>query len=75
LRQWQKAGAIRPFVFHGAFSCEPSHAQAVNSLAASAQAFSYLAIVNREGRQRGVPCDSAREQRDLRLGAEQVSKH
>ncbi|MCI0390287.1 MAG: hypothetical protein MOB07_16175 [Acidobacteria bacterium] len=51
-------------------SYEPPHTPAVNGFTASAQALGYLAGVNREERQRGVLCDSANQQRDLRLGAE-----
>jgi hypothetical protein len=49
---------------------EPPHTTAVNSFTAGAQAMGYLADVNREERRRGVLCDSANHQRDLRLGAE-----
>ena len=57
--------------FPGLFRiCEPSHAAAVNGFTAGARALVYLAGVNGKERQRGVLCDSANQQRDLRLGAE-----
>ena len=46
----------------------------VSSFTAGAKASGYLAVANTEERQRGVLCDSAREQRGLRLGAEYESK-
>ena len=56
----------------GSFNvCEPTHARLVNSFTAVDQALGYLAGVNREERRRGVLGDSASQQRDSRLGAEQ----
>jgi hypothetical protein len=51
-------------------NCEPSHIRAVNGFTAIAQAFGYLAIVNKEERRRGVLRNSACQQRYLRPGAE-----
>jgi CubicO group peptidase (beta-lactamase class C family) len=42
MKLWQKAGAIRPFIFPGSFHSEPSHTVCVNHFAALALFTSYV---------------------------------